>query len=46
MNKWTAAAVLIGLTPVFVPVAIIWLCFILASHVMETWYRALEVLRQ
>jgi hypothetical protein len=46
MTKFTAAIVLIVLTPIFLPVALIWTCFIAASHVVETWYRALEVLRQ
>ena len=46
MNKTTATLIVLVLFPVYLPIAIAWLCFIAASRVTELWYRAWEVLRQ
>jgi hypothetical protein len=45
MSKPLALLTVIGLFPVFLPVALVWLVFIAASWVTELWYRALEELQ-
>jgi hypothetical protein len=45
MSKPVALLTVIGLFPVFIPVALVWLIFIGASWVTELWYRALEELQ-
>jgi hypothetical protein len=45
MSKPVAALVVVGLFPLFLPVALVWLIFIVASWLTEFWYRALEDLK-
>ena len=44
MSKPVALLTVIGLFPIYIPVALVWLVFIAASWVTEVWYRALEEL--
>jgi hypothetical protein len=46
MSKPVALLIIIGLFPLFVPVALISLLIIGASHIVELWYQALGVLRE